>query len=33
LQWHHKIPVGIWFNNLEKILLAVEDLNCIVLLE
>lgn len=33
LQWHHKIPAGIWFNNLEKILLAVEDLNCIVLLE
>jgi aminoglycoside/choline kinase family phosphotransferase len=33
MQWHHKIPAGIWFNNLEKILLAIEDLNCMELLQ
>ena len=33
LQWHHEIPADIWFNNLEKILSAVEDLNCLELLK
>lgn len=31
-QWYHKVPAWIWFNNLEKILLAVEDLSCMELL-
>jgi aminoglycoside/choline kinase family phosphotransferase len=33
MQWHHNVAAGVWFNNLEKILLAVEDLNCMELLE
>jgi len=32
LQWHYKVPARIWFNNLEKILAAVEDLDCMDLL-
>jgi hypothetical protein len=32
-QWHHGIDAFIWFNNLEKILLAFEDLDCMRLLE
>lgn len=31
MQWHHQIPAAIWFNNLEKIMLAVDDLNCMEL--
>jgi len=31
-QWYHKVPAWIWFNNLEKVLLAIEDLNCMELL-
>ena len=33
MQRHHNAAAGVWFNNLEKILLAVDDLNCMELLE
>jgi hypothetical protein len=32
-QWDHKVGAFIWYNNLEKILLAFQDLNCMELLE
>jgi len=30
-QWEHGLAAGIWFNNLERILLAFEDLDCMEL--
>lgn len=33
MQWDHEISAFIWFNNLEKILLAFQDLSCMDLLE
>lgn len=32
LQWDHKLPAVVWFNHLERILLAYDDLRCAELL-